>query len=383
MKPATLEFLKKRFSAYYNGELKGAGAIFTPTSMPEREWGFLFFSDSPKAGMRRHLTFPDADDLTTYLKTMSPAHVYYSTAYYAHPSAATMAEKEWLGADLIFDLDADHIVKGAYDMMLARVKDELFKLIDMLTGELGFSKHDLRINFSGGRGYHIHVPTLAVRGFSSAERRELVNYVSGTGLSIDSMLAPSTLGVERGGWQGRWHEAMNGELERIQKLQPMEARAYLSGLSGISEKSADYFYKHLSETRGKFVTNPASLSENKVIRAIASPENAAFQERVLSYAAQADEPVTTDIKRLIRHPGSLHGGSGMRVTPIPLEELDNFDPLLDAVVFGEEPTTVTTRFPLTMPMLGNVYELSEGVNKVPEALAVFLCARGIAELGGA
>ena len=378
MKPATLEFLKKRFSAYYNGELKGAGAVFTPTSMPQREWGFLFFSESIKAGMRRHLTFPDEADLATYLKTMSPAHVYYSTAYYAHPSAATMQEKEWLGADLIFDLDADHIVKGAYDMMLARVKEDLYKLIDMLTGELGFSKHDLRINFSGGRGYHIHIPTLAVRGFSSAERRELVNYVSGTGLSLETMLNSS----KDDGWQGRYRTALAGELERIQKLAPLEARSYLSGLSGISEKSADYFYKNLSETRGKLLANPASLTENKVIRAITAPENTVFQEQILSAAAQADEPVTTDIKRLIRHPGSLHGGSGMRVTPIPLEDLDDFDPLIDAVVFDEDPVTVTAKFDVTMPILGNTYQVS-GTQKVPEALAVFLCARGIAELGGA
>ena len=378
MKPATLEFLKKRFSAYYNGELKGAGAVFTPTSMPQREWGFLFFSESVKAGMRRHLTFPDEADLATYLKTMSPAHVYYSTAYYAHPSAATMQEKEWLGADLIFDLDADHIVKGAYDMMLARVKEDLYKLIDMLTGELGFSKHDLRINFSGGRGYHIHIPTLAVRGFSSAERRELVNYVSGTGLSLETMLNSS----KTDGWQGRYRTALAGELERIQKLAPLEARSYLSGLSGISEKSADYFYKNLSETRGKLLANPASLTENKVIHAITAPENTVFQEQILSAAAQADEPVTTDIKRLIRHPGSLHGGSGMRVTPIPLEDLDDFDPLIDAVVFDEDPVTVTAKFDVTMPILGNTYRVS-GTQKVPEALAVFLCARGIAELGGA
>ena len=73
----------------------------------------------------------------------------------------------------------------------------------------------------------------------------------------------------------------------------------------------------------------------------------------------------------------------MRVTPIPLEDLDDFDPLIDAVVFGEEPVTVTTRFPVTMPMLGNTYAVAAGTSKVPEALAVFLCARGIAELGGA
>jgi DNA primase small subunit len=290
-----------------------------------------------------------------------------------------MAEKEWLGADLIFDLDADHIVKGAYDMMLARVKEDLYKLIDMLTGELGFSKHDLKINFSGGRGYHIHIPTLAVRSFSSAERRELVNYVSGTGLSLDTMLSSP----KADGWQGRYRAALSDELERIQRMPALEARAYLSGLSGISEKSADYFYKSLGELRGKFQINPESLRENKVIKALTSAENEVFQSAVLEYAAQADEPVTTDIKRLIRHPGSLHGGSGMRVTPIPLEDLDDFDPLIDAVVFGEDQITVTTKFKVTMPILGNTYEVPEGTSKVPEALAVFLCARGIAELGGA
>ncbi|MBO5368933.1 DNA primase catalytic subunit PriS, partial [Methanocorpusculum sp.] len=238
---------------------------------------------------------------------------------------------------------------------------------------------DLRINFSGGRGYHIHIPTIAVRSFSSAERRELVNYVSGTGLSLDAMLSSP----KSTGWQGRYRTALASELERIQKLEPLAAREYLAGLSGISERTADSFYKNLAELRGKLLANPESLKDNKVIRALTAPENTVFKEAVLSHAAQADEPVTTDIKRLIRHPGSLHGGSGMRVTPIPLEDLDDFDPLIDAVVFGEEPVTVTTRFPVTMPMLGNTYAVAAGTSKVPEALAVFLCARGIAELGGA
>jgi len=38
MKPATLEFLRQRFSAYYNGTIQGAGAVYTPESLTEREW---------------------------------------------------------------------------------------------------------------------------------------------------------------------------------------------------------------------------------------------------------------------------------------------------------------------------------------------------------
>ncbi|HJK35744.1 MAG TPA: DNA primase small subunit PriS, partial [Methanocorpusculum sp.] len=315
----------------------------------------------------------------TYLKTMIPAHVYYSTAYYARPGAGQMSDKGWLGADLIFDLDADHIVRGPYDVMLARVKEELFKLIDMLTSELGFFERDLRINFSGGRGYHIHIPTLAVRSWDSTERRELVNYVSGTGLSAESML---TGPARNKGWQKRYRAALLAELDRIAALESDAQAEYLTGLKGISDKFATGFLKNLDATRTTAATIPEKLLENKVIRAITNPENKPFQDQILAMAAQADEPVTTDIKRLIRHPGSLHGGSGMRVTPLEVDRLDAFDPLLDAVVFGERQVTVECSFPLTMPILGNSYSLSKGLNTVPEALAVFLCCRGIAEIGG-
>jgi DNA primase small subunit len=262
--------------------------------------------------------------------------------------------------------------------MLARVKEELFKLIDMLTGELGFAKRDLRINFSGGRGYHVHLPLLSVRGWDTAERRELVNYVSGTGLSFDSMMESS----QKSGWKLRYYDALDDELVRIAGLPAEDALSYLSGLSGISETFAAGFLKNIGQTQKLLRSNPEKLLANKVVLAIANSENEPFQAGVLSRAAQADEPVTTDVKRLIRHPGSLHGGSGMRVVPITIDQLDAFDPLIDAVVFGERNVSVDCAFNLSMPILGNTYTLTTGRNLVPEALGVFLCCRGIAELSG-
>ncbi len=67
--------------------------------------------------------------------------------------------------------------------MLARVKDETLKLVDMLTDELGFSTKSMSLVFSGGRGYHIHVRDLEIREWGgSPERRELVDYVCGIGI---------------------------------------------------------------------------------------------------------------------------------------------------------------------------------------------------------
>ena len=54
---------------------------------------------------------------------------------------------------------------------------------------------------------------------------------------------------------------------------------------------------------------------------------------------ETDENVTVDVKRVIRHLGSLHGKSGLRVTEIPFDRLDPdgsnpFDALREAVVFA-------------------------------------------------
>ena len=61
------------------------------------------------------------------------------------------------------------------------------------------------------------------------------------------------------------------------------------------------------------------------------------QKYAVDFGASVDEPVTADIKRLIRVPGSLHGGSGMLVKKLALSELEMFDPLNDAVIFGNRP----------------------------------------------
>jgi len=39
-----------------------------------------------------------------------------------------------------------------------------------------------------------------------------------------------------------------------------------------------------------------------------------------------DERVTLDIKRLIRHPGSLHGKTGLKTVQISYSDLERFDP---------------------------------------------------------
>ncbi len=381
MKAATLEFLKQRFTDYYEKEY-----LLVPPSLGQREWGFIFFDpDYPEIRMRRHIGFSSREDLIPYIRSMVPAHAYYSTAYYVTPGAPTMGEKQWLGADLIFDLDADHIVRGPYDMMLRRVKEETEKLISMLTDEMGFDPGVISIVFSGGRGYHVHIRDIAVRGWGSGERRELIDYVCGIGLDPALVLNHRTPSPR--GWHHRYISSLTEYLQRLDTMDQGEAVRELSTLEGVGKVTAEEFYKKRRELMERLNNSPESVNFRdhmigKVLPALLDAKEGDFYTRLVGRAARADEPVTTDIKRLIRMPSSLHGGSGLRVTPVGIREFPDFDPLTDAVVFGDRIIKTDVSMKLGMSLQGNQYQLKKGVNDVPEALAVFLCCRGIAEIAG-
>jgi DNA primase small subunit len=377
MRPATTEFLRQRFTEYYRKE-----RIRAPPSVGEREFGFILFDpDSPEVRMRRHMGFGTAGELGEYLRSMVPAHAFYSSAYYTAPGAGTMAEKGWTGADLIFDLDADHLMRGPYRAMLDRVKEETGKLLEMLITELGFSDRNIHLVFSGGRGYHVHVREIAVRGWGSQERRELIDYVCGTGIDPGRLLSGTADGIP--GWRERYISTISEYLLWLKGLGREEGGRHLMELPGIDKRKALRFFDTLDAYRdglGKGDFDP--LLTSPVFSAAIQKEDGKFRELLRGRAALADEPVTTDTKRLIRMPTTLHGGTGLRVTPVPLEDFASFDPLVDAVVFSDRKVKVEAAAKLSMEIQGNTYRIEKGIGAVPEALAVFLCARGVAEVAG-
>lgn len=159
---------------------------------------------------------------------------------------------------------------------------------------------------------------------------------------------------------------------------------YLSSLRGVGEGSARSLFDEIDAVIASVndLSSQVVLMKNNALRALTGEDYEPMKQLLRSQAALTDEPVTTDIKRLIRAPGSLHGGSGFRVTELAsVADLERFDPLVDAVVdFGGNMVSVECPFPLTMPMMGQEYTIEKGVNRVPEELAVFLCCRGIGEI---
>ena len=391
-------FLLKAFRKYYR-----VNTPILPDRFTRREFGFMFFD---RTYVQRHMSFTRPEDLHRFMLGQVPSHSYYSTSYYRKPDAPTMDEKGWMGAELIFDLDADHLEGAAtmtYAEMLLQIRSEMINLVDsFLLGDLGFSEDQVHITFSGGRGYHAHVRTPDVMGLGTHERRELVDYITGTGLNIDwvfpyNRVATSQVvtgtGVranvakdrlippaDSGGWKLRMR---NGLMDVVNDICDTDVKAVKREYPSIKGSNAQTIAKaqeELRKSRGVlFQKNTMAVlsqsTQNILVKIM--KEDVAYR-----LSGEVDEPVTADIKRLIRLPGSVHGKSGLRVTPITRSQLTDFDPLQMAVPeeYSDDPVKITMRRPSELDMKGEHFRL-EGETEVPEFAAVFLIGRKMADIG--
>jgi DNA primase small subunit len=408
----TLAWARSEFAGYYR-----RATVEPPDRVARREFAAFPFTEASL--MRRHATLPTAADLRTYLREVVPRHVYYSSAYYRQPAEPTMAAKGWLGADLIFDLDSDHL-RGAslldYAGQLALVKSRLLDLVDdFLVRDFGVDPSRTSFVFSGGRGYHVHVRDEPFLTLSSPERREIVDYVLGTGVDplaaieehredvragrsageaqVDDGETPRRsrpvrtirlVAPEAPGWRGRTTRAVLAILARWEREGAASAAEEMERW-GLPRAHARRWARLLLDG-GRAEKIRSTLSLDVFGRGEAPRE---FLEAVVRAAsvevqAETDAPVTTDIHRLIRLPGSLHGGTGLRVVPLSREEVDRFDPFRDALLDsadGERRTPVTYLQEVRYPFPGGGLRGSAGrTDELPTPLALFLVLRGEAAL---
>jgi DNA primase small subunit len=395
-----LLWARDRFLRYY-----AEANVTPPVRFARRE--FAAFPFTTETMMRRHAAFRTVEEFHSFLRRESPRHVYYSSAYYRVPDHPTMPGKEWLGADVIFDLDADHL-RGSesldYAGQLALVRQRVGDLLnDFLFGDFGIDPNKTSLVFSGGRGYHVHVQDEAFGTLSSPERRELVDYVTGAGfdarrvITADRGTASGNDGddgeervprpgrafarlppTDAAGWSGRTSRAVVTMLDRWTAAGASAAAADLVA-AGLSKGKARSLAKTLVDDGvGQKIRDSLSLD----VREKDLPRE--FLDAVVARAAvevqgETDAPVTTDIHRLIRLPGSLHGGTGFRVLPISLDRLPEFDPFSAALVpaAAEDRTTVLLTKPARYPFPPTPVDGAAGDSlELPSPVALFLVLRG-------
>ena len=313
-----------------------------------------------------------------------------------------MDEKGWMGAELIFDLDADHL-EGAqnwtFDAMLAQIKKEMINLLDsFIYGDMGFSEDQVYITFSGGRGYHAHVKAPDVLSLGTHERREIVDYVTSRSLNMDwvfplknesngysgnskynnvrvsRMIPPA----DSGGWKLRMRNGLKDVVNDMCDLNSKELNALYPCTKGHKLVGMQ---ENLRKSRDLIFVNNKMTTLNKRTQDMLI--EILQKDKIKSLCGEVDEPVTADIKRLIRLPGSIHGKSGLKVVPLTRDELTDFDPMLMAVPdeYSDEPVKLTMRHPYTLHIKGETFKNLEGQVEVPEYAAVFLVGRKHADVG--
>lgn len=399
-----LKFLKSLFKRFYEQEalLEKIGAI------KYREFGFLTLETHT---MIRHLSFEGENDLVKFLSEKVPADCYRSTAYYLNPSALSMEEKEWLGADLVFDIDADHIqssCKKKHDRWkcldcgekgygsapevclkcgskridekvwfcsecLEAAKRETVKLLEFLNLDFGLTDREISIYFSGHRGYHVHVESEEFKTLDQDARREIVDYITGLGVE------PSLQGLE--------NITSEEELAKTLKFSAWAGRLMRSGYDivlkcgledllriGLKDKAALNLIKNREKIielwwRGKF---------NRIVEVDREAWRNIFLEAARKSGVLIDTVVTADVHRLIRLEETLHSKTGFRKVRV-LKDLDGFDPLKEAVTFkrGEVKVHIyeSPEFRVGDSVFGPYSEVDV---ELPISAAVLLICKGLA-----
>lgn len=397
------------FERYYR---EHRNAIMIPHQFENREFAFFWFS---REGALRHTRFGTPEELTQFIINESPAHAFYSAAYYDAPDAPQMPLKGWRGADLIFDIDADHYdlpcqqqhdswkcldcgqqnpghrpdrcfkcnstrlqeFKWMCEACLNKAKEDAIKIIEnFLIPDLGVSKSDILMVFSGHRGYHIHCFTPALQSLGSQERREIVDYICGTGLDLRLHgVAQNSYGLPQGpnpslpGWEQKLAAGIRQLFQQPQQLNNIPGLR--ANQIQILQNEAQMVLNHLQEEPPRYIT-PKGIGE-KTWQTIA--------EFVIELTgAIVDEPVTTDIHRLIRLPGSLHGKTGFLVKKLPLLDFKDFNPFRDAQVFTGTATVLihdSPEFTLEDAFYPPMREIKK---ELPLSAAMLLLCKGVAEI---
>lgn len=388
-----------QFTNYYRNS-----PLWSPPRTRFREWMFIPFGNSPPI---RHKGFSDVEGVRNFI-TQRPMHsCFYSTAYWHKPYELKMVEKDWIGADLIFDLDGDHlpgVTDRDFPAMLEVIQEQAHTLWnDYLQPEFGFDEKYLQVTFSGHRGFHLHYRDPALFQLDSEARREIVSHIRGEDVDVKSSLVRFNQG-DRTGWSARINRGMGKVVEKLQIIANKQ-KGYTALLEQLHQGLVSQAKReNRPSSKGKTsIQNLCQLltNEQRVSRllegnfGVLDKYETLFLDLlktdtsvVLANAGEADEVVTIDVRRQIRWPTSLHGKSGLRVTEFPLSRLDPdkssaFDPLSETIALpNNKKLTVEMiqdecRFRFYEqewePSLGDKLEISE-------AAATFLILKGWAKV---
>jgi DNA primase small subunit len=359
MEEKEAKLILESFSGYYKS------AEISVPSIEQREFGVGGFRKKIEG---RHMGFGTDGMLHNYLVQDTPLYISHSIAYYKFPEATPMENKQWMGGDLVFDLDV-HAGMFLTEGEIESVKNDAISLLeDFLVEDFGVDKKDTLLVFSGGRGFHIHVKSPQFRMLGGDGRRELADYVGGVGLNYGKFFEgpdenKRVWGPRKSDWgyRGKFCRAVMKTLEESPSKihrglkKPEEKRKLLSSMED-----------------GNWSKTPIKDIQER-LKPIA--------ESIRIRSINVDSGVTIDTKRLIRVPGTLHGSTGLVAKK--LDKIDGFHPYHDATAFGSEPVKIRVLESVGEQEFckSTMEKMEKGEEKeVPMSYGVYLLLKGAATL---
>jgi len=304
--------MEGRERAWVKGKLREHYSRHPPevVELERREFGV---GDFGRKIVKRHLSFRE-ENFRPFLVDEAPLYISHSTAYYEDPSATPMEAKGFLGADLVFDLDGSS---------WREVAEDTVRLLEKLEEDFGVKGS---VNFSGNRGFHVHVRDKDYLTLMQEERKEIAEYLS-----------PSHVDWRLFFWR---------EGERV--VGPREGEPGLGGalVALLLRKAEDWE----AFRRAYRITVPKETLLRNIRQGnwtlFASSFEALLRkvgrlaEGLQMASLNIDSGVTYDVSKLIRVPGSVHGSTGFLAKPLSWEDLGAFNPYRDATILGEEKVAV-------------------------------------------
>lgn len=425
------ENLLSLFREYY------ATADLAVENIPRREIAFQTWDSR----MVRHQSHNSIESLRELAQKRAPKALYSSLSQYLDPSHRTPKEvdrksvncqecghayksdaakapcpkcgvenektnvntKDRRAMDLAFDIDYGDI-PGHQDRTptenLGAAALSTYNLVKLLVSDLGFDYSDMKITFSGRKGFHIRLnsehPLFSDSNQTDESvRKALVNYVSGYDFNAMDFVFVRAHPQAKNSWhlkgyESGWGKRFNESIEYILKAaeKDMETFTKVLGLytpwytdkkrkgtkkSLPSQKVIGGFRDRCNSLRAK-IMNGGDLRLMKDAEAKRLLSFALARTR-LRYASFVDKVVTADKARVLRIPGSLHGGSGMVCCSVPsIDHLADMSWVLDLQkeLLGDEEVEVS------ISKVANTYYgvFEPGEHKVSKHIAyAMLCSQ--------
>ena len=373
-----IHLIKTAFREFY---FKHGNKIEEPSKIQSREFGLMGFNGA----MKRHLKFSSLGGLIASLVFETPSDAFVSNAQYDFPFLP-INEKGWRGADLIFDIDlkdldlkcagshsystcischssytsasiescpkcGSNTIAGSLlpcSKCIKELKNEVLKLHDFLTSDIGIDPEVINTYFSGNNGFHVHVLDGSFYELNSQARADLAAYIMGEGILTDAIGAVKDsrsdfrirfpVGGLDYGWRKRISERLGISISSQRKVTKI-----IRELGGLGQ-----FHRRLSEITSEL-------------------------------GVKIDAQVTTDIHRVFRLPGTLNGKSGL--TKVRCVDINSFDPFDASCQLSCREVVIKGALPkLKVRLRGETFNLADQPVRVPTFTGVYLISKGLAHV---